>query len=504
MMKIKFFSAMMLGSVAQALQLKQWSYAQNFAQLEADTHRQPTCLSTSERIKTPVDKFYELYGAAQLYEDNSFQPSSQALFWANMGEQDGSMAQMEKEVNIQWKRVVEAYPNATLFGQNGISPADLKIGFIGNSWFVSALAALAEFPGRIEKIFLNNHNELSRTGIYGINLYTLGFPQTIIVDDFLPLQPGKEQGKYTTLYADLSNEAGIWGPIFEKALAKRFGNYEHIVSGVPSDAIRALTGSPFYMFEHKKQDVETLWQLLNTHDRHDDFITCGTEGYDDKSNPSSSGLDKGHAYVVLGTIKLNNGIRLVKIRSPWGSEGINGVYSDTDAISANAIQDKSSIDGTFFLEIDTYLSQFSETQISYDVSDWANARFLKLDDKSHAENPGNWEGVCGSTCTRHTMTLKADVAQTIYLTAYTWGEMSIPDNCEKSDNNLFHAIVINKVDNVFVWNFGDYNLEPIRMTAGETVKIEMEWNFTNDAHAKDWSLVAYGDGRKGSLHLTHD
>ena len=93
-----------------------------------------------------------------------------------MGEQDGSMAQMEKEVNIQWKRAVEAFPNSTLFGQNGISPMDLKLGFLGNSWFVSALAALAEFPGRIEKLFLNNHNELSRTGIYGINLYTLGFP----------------------------------------------------------------------------------------------------------------------------------------------------------------------------------------------------------------------------------------------------------------------------------------------------------------------------------------
>ena len=49
-------------------------------------------------------------------------------------------------------------------------------GFIGNCWFISGVAALAEFPGRIEKLFLNNKNELSQTGIYAINIYTFGFP----------------------------------------------------------------------------------------------------------------------------------------------------------------------------------------------------------------------------------------------------------------------------------------------------------------------------------------
>ena len=32
----------------------------------------------------------------------------------------------------------------------------------------------------------------------------------------------------------------------------------------------------------------------------------------------------------------------------------------------------------------------------------------------------------------------------------------------------------------------------------------MEWNFTNEAHAKDWSLVAHGNGKKGSLKLKHE
>ena len=86
------------------------------------------------------------------------------------------MAQMERKENIEWKRASEVFPQASLFGRNGVTPEDLVQGFIGNCWFISGVAALAEFPGRVEKLFLNNKNELSTAGIYGINIYTLGMP----------------------------------------------------------------------------------------------------------------------------------------------------------------------------------------------------------------------------------------------------------------------------------------------------------------------------------------
>ena len=262
----------------------------------------------------------------------------------------------------------------------------------------------------------------------------------------------------------------MWAPILEKAFAKRFGNYEHIVSGAPSDAIRALTGSPYVMYQHKNQDVEMLWQLLTTHDKNDDFITCGMEGYDESTLQNQSGLSTGNAYTVLGTIKLNSGVRLVKIRNPWGADGFPNAYSDSNLLWDEQAKAQAGIkneEGVFFVDIDTYLNQFSETWISFDVSQWANARFLKLNDKSQLQNPGIWEGVCGSQCTRHTMTLKADMAQTIYLTAYTWDERGIPDDCEKQDNNLYHAIVVSNLQNVYVWNYGNYQMEPFRINAGE-------------------------------------
>lgn len=54
------------------------------------------------------------------------------------------------------------------------------------------------------------------------------------------------------------------------------------------------------------------------------------------------------------------------------------------------------------------------------------------------------------------------------------------------------------------FSFGDKELPPFNMRAGETVTVEVEWDFTSEAHAKDWSVTAFGDGAKGTLHLTHD
>ena len=78
---------------------------------------------------------------------------------------------------------------------------------------------------------------------------------------------------------------------------------------------------------------------------------------------------------------------------------------DVEVEGADVSQHKSSV---FYADIDTYKSQFSETWVSLDVSEWASTKFLRLNDKS--ETKGEFEGVCGKNCTRHTMTLKANVA----------------------------------------------------------------------------------------------
>ncbi len=42
---------------------------------------------------------------------------------------------------------------------DGVKVEDMQDAWIGNNWLVSAVTAIAETPGRIEKLFLNNKNE---------------------------------------------------------------------------------------------------------------------------------------------------------------------------------------------------------------------------------------------------------------------------------------------------------------------------------------------------------
>ena len=129
---------------------------------------------------------------------------------------------------------------------------------------MAGASAIAEVPGRREKNFLNNKNELSPNGVYGVTLYALGMPHTVLMDDWLPLR--EVNGQFTTLFTALSKDGGIWGAILEKAMAKYHGNWQHIVGGDPSIAVRTLTGYPRKFIDHTSNlNKEALWTELLAH-----------------------------------------------------------------------------------------------------------------------------------------------------------------------------------------------------------------------------------------------
>ena len=107
---------------------------------------------------------------------------------------------------------------------------------------MAAVASLAEKSGRIESIFHNT--EVSANGIYAVDLYTLGVPHTVIVDDILPLYNNTWNGTLDAQLADLPKDGSLWGPILEKAFAKFHGNLLHIEGGVPAMATKTLYGAP--------------------------------------------------------------------------------------------------------------------------------------------------------------------------------------------------------------------------------------------------------------------
>ena len=113
-------------------------------------------------------------------------------------------------------------------------PGDIKQGKIGNCWFLAGAAAIAEKPERLKSVFVNS--EISNEGIYALNMYALGVPITITIDDRVPLWDGTER----TLFADIGKDKSLWAPILEKAFAKLYGSYARLVSGDPRDAARVI------------------------------------------------------------------------------------------------------------------------------------------------------------------------------------------------------------------------------------------------------------------------
>lgn len=151
------------------------------AEIESATVTAEICLRTATRNKAALPEFYDILGGSTKYTDTDFKHDWSSFAWSDASETFTEVA----AATTTWKRASVAFPQKTLFGTNGITPQDINQGQIGNCWFVAAASALAEVPGRLESVFLNT--EKSANGIYGVNFYSLGVPQTVIVDDYLPL-----------------------------------------------------------------------------------------------------------------------------------------------------------------------------------------------------------------------------------------------------------------------------------------------------------------------------
>ena len=66
--------------------------------------------------------------------------------------------------NTEFKRLSQVFRNLAVF--NDINPDDISQGQLGNCYFLSGIASLAEFPDRVKRIFLTQ--EPNDAGVYCI------------------------------------------------------------------------------------------------------------------------------------------------------------------------------------------------------------------------------------------------------------------------------------------------------------------------------------------------
>ncbi len=246
-------------------------------------------------------------------------------------------------------------------------------------------------------MFLNQDSALNDAGIYGVNMYALGIPHTVIVDDYLPVaeQWDNESQSYVegTVFNKISRDGSLWASILEKAFAKFHGNYRHIIAGDPRNSARTLFGGPHKFMDHTNTSEDSLWTTLMEANSQNDIIQAGTDGSDD-TQTQADGLVKGHAYTVLHAQELSNGAKLVKLRNPWGEDSRQrGDYSDNSNLWTDALKQEAGFtaanDGITWMTIADFRRQFSYSMVNLDTTDMHHAAFLKLDDRS-TDRPGDY------------------------------------------------------------------------------------------------------------------
>ena len=127
-----------------------------------------------------------------------------------------------------------------------------------------------------------------------------------------------------------------------------------------------------------------------------------------------------------------------------------------------------------------------------------------LDDQT--SEPGAMR-TCGAGCTRHAMTLTSEVDQKVWLTAHTWDKRCLAANCKTfsyTDPTKHSVQLGTRYIRPFWDNYDDLQLDPFTMTAGETIKVFTEWDWSDRGYdfSKDWSIVAWGE--EGKVTITHD
>ena len=125
------------------------------------------------------------------------------------------------------------FPQLPLVTDFGFTAADLRQGGVGDCWFLSALAVVAERHDLIERLFTDTAR--NEAGCYQARLFLDGKWQSIIVDDMLPVtdEPRRVELAFESklAFSRCGSSVGgqqLWVSILEKAYAKAHGSFQAV------------------------------------------------------------------------------------------------------------------------------------------------------------------------------------------------------------------------------------------------------------------------------------
>lgn len=231
--------------------------------------------------------------------------------WDDNHEQTNIASKVGWANRITWFRYDAKHGYALTYPRGHYSPKHVQQGSVGNCWFLSALAVVAEKPYLIRKLI--PHVDMNEIGCYEVNFCIDGRWTSVIVDSILPsVLRSTTDSKKSRIKGGVHTNDGIvvqpafasgmvcWPALVEKAYAKVHGSYARLSGGFISEALFDLTGAPTERIHFKKIiDKDELFARLLSFSSSGFLMGVATSSGGD-------GLVACHAYSVLGIWEINN------------------------------------------------------------------------------------------------------------------------------------------------------------------------------------------------------
>ncbi|PHH55425.1 Calpain clp-1 [Ceratocystis fimbriata CBS 114723] len=311
------------------------------------------------------------------------------------------------------KRISEIFQNPTFLKKISIDQA--KQGALGDCWAISALTGLACVEDAVKRLCVCYD---TRIGIYGFVFHRDGKWIYSIVDDRLFLTspvwdaPSMQrdlleqidnnidvEDKYNQTYhtgskalffASNADNNETWVPLLEKAYAKAHGDYESLDGGWIGEALEDMTGGvTTELLTGDILDTDSFWENELSRVNKDFLFGCSTGFTDGGGTGERNGIVEGHAYVVTETRVLKSGVRLVKLRNPWGTTraGLwHGPWSDGSkewtAEMQQEIGHTFGTDSSFWISYDDFLrkwQQIDRTRLFRDPGWYCSQHWISVD-----------------------------------------------------------------------------------------------------------------------------
>jgi hypothetical protein len=274
-----------------------------------------------------------------------------------------------------------------------MNPGDIVQGVLGDCWVLGALCCLATRVDLLENLITFDGLEY---GFVIVQFFKNGVWQSVVIDTRLPCDPKTKK----LLYAHCQQEQEFWVAMLEKGYAKLYGNYEELNGGKMPDSLVDLTGgvtekinmkavlgeqqSPAHQQANKAAD---LWRTIKQNYQAGYVMGCSLNDKNAKVEMSPEGIIFNHAYGVIAVREIQ-GLKLIRIRNPWGKGEWRGAFSDDDDNWDNYKGLRESLgvelkdDGMFWMEFKDWYINYTKLYIAKIFpSSWQQFSI-----------PGTWKG----------------------------------------------------------------------------------------------------------------